>query len=70
MTITRDVAVSPARVTAPTRTGFGWGRVVLAVASVAAIIVGIVYFPLQTVAACAVIFVLSGGYYFVVVVRR
>jgi hypothetical protein len=39
-------------------------------ASVAAIVLGIVYYPLQTIATCAVVFVLSGGYYFVVIVRR
>ena len=39
-------------------------------AFVALVVAGIAYFPLQTIAACAVLFVLSGGYYFVVVVRR
>jgi hypothetical protein len=70
VTVTRDVTVSPRPDSAPTRAGIGCGRVVLAVASVAAVIVGIVYFPLQTIATCAVLAVLSGGYYFVVIVRR
>ena len=73
VTVTREVAVSPRGGSAPTasrQTGLGWGRVALALASVAAIVLGIVYYPLQTIATCAVVFVLSGGYYVVVVVRR
>ena len=70
VTVTRDVAVSARPVGAATRTGPGWGRLIFAAASVAAIVIGIVYFPLQTIATCAVVFVLSGGYYLVVVVRR
>ena len=73
VTLCRDVAV-PTRGsgvgTAPRQVGHGWGRVVLAVVSVALVLLGIVYFPLQTIAVCAVVFVLSGGYYFVVIVRR
>jgi len=72
VTVTRDVAVAPRRrddSPHATRPGRGCGRVVLAVASVAAVIVGIVYFPLQTIATCAVLAVLSGGYW-VVIVRR
>jgi anti-sigma-K factor RskA len=69
VTITRDVAVAPRPRSAPTRAGFGWGRVVLAVAAVALVLLGIAVYPLQTIAACAVLFVLSGCYY-IVVVRR
>jgi Flp pilus assembly protein TadB len=73
VTVTRDVAVrTPASSdsTQSRQSGHGWGRVALALASVAAIVLGIVYYPLQTIATCAVVFVLSGGYYFVVIVRR
>ncbi len=73
VTVTRDVAVRTRRsgdAAQSSQAGVGCGRVVLALASVALVLLGIVYFPLQTLAACAVIFVLSGGYYFVVVVRR
>ena len=70
VTVTRDVAVAPRPGSAPTRTGFGWGRLVLAVAAGGCVLLGIIYFPLQTIAACAVVFVFSGGYYWIVVVRR
>jgi RNA polymerase subunit RPABC4/transcription elongation factor Spt4 len=69
ITVTRDVPSRTSVDSRPSRQrGFGW--VAIGGAILALVIVGIANFPLQTIAACAVLSLLSGFCYFVVINRR
>jgi hypothetical protein len=69
ITVTRDVRVRPnVHPTEPRRGGCLWITLALAVAVL--VLLAVAQFPLQVIAACAVLFLLGGGAYFVVIVRR